>query len=213
MDNFKRIFNNCENGYYGHGTNGDKNVIDSIFKYGLRNSHGSLYYTTISLGPGNQLDESVFDELNNWPHLGAKKIIIISLPLKYHIFDNVSIGTYLKSVEAFSYIPSDDVKNREPLLIDGSYTMPEFVKECYDAQTKEFIDNPKYYEHLSDEEQRKLFETVKYNYIKTLDESCGILEYKDIISHLPYYEFPITDDDINKYMSQQQENSDFHIWN
>lgn len=207
-NNFKLVFNNSKNGYYGHGTNGDKNVIDSIFKYGLRNSHGTLYHTTMTFGPGDQIDENVIDLLNNWPHLNSKKIIILSLPIKYHIYDNLDIGTYLKATEAFSYVPSEEEKAKESLLLDGTYTMPEFIKGCYDVEKKEFIANTKYYENLSIDEQNNLFDIVKQNYIRVLEESCGIFNYKDIINYLPYFEFPVNNEDIEKY---QVEKSNYHM--
>lgn len=215
MNDLKLIFNNLKNGYYGHGTNGNENTLNSIFKYGLRNSHGTLYHTTESLGSGEeilgsgkQINEEVLKKLNNWPHFNLKKIVILSLPLKYHIYDSAAIGTYLKLTEAFSYIPSEEDKVKEPLLIDGSYTMPEFIKGYYDVNTKKFISNPKYYENLSIEEQNKLFDTIKQNYIRILDETCGVLEYKEIVNYLQYFKFPITDEDIEKY---QREKSNYHM--
>ena len=208
MNDFKLIFNNLKNGYYGHGTNGNENILNSIFEYGLRNSHGTLYHTTISLGPGEQINENILELLNNWPHLNSKKIVIISLPLKFHIYDSAGIGTYLKSTEAFSYIPNDEARFKEPLLIDGSYTMPEFIKGYYDVNTKKFIFNPNYYEDLSIEEQNKLFDIIKQNYIRALDETCGILEYKEIINYFQHFEFPVTDDDIEKY---KKEKLNYHL--
>ena len=79
-------FTNKENAYYGHGTNGDDEIINSIFNNGLRCSHESLYYTSMNLGMGSEtLFDSQKELLNNWPHLNAKRIVIASIPLKYHI--------------------------------------------------------------------------------------------------------------------------------
>lgn len=198
LEDLKKILNNNENGYYGHGTNGDEVVINSIFKNGLRCSHGSMYFTTCVFGRSEDIDESIYEQLNNWPHLEADKVIILSMPIKYNILESPGIGTYQQGSYAFCY----DVDGNENLA-PGKYVMPEFVIGCYNAQTKEFERNSKYYELLSQEEQKKVFEQVKKNYVKTLEEACGLEIYRDMLKILPQFKFPLTDEECEKLVNAE----------
>ena len=200
LEDLKKILNNNENGYYGHGTNGDKDVIDSIFKNGLRCSHGSMYFTTCVFGRPEDIDESIYEKLNNWPHLEADKVVIVSLPIKYNILESPGMKTYHQGSYAFCY----DVEGDENLA-PGKYVMPEFVVGCYNAQTKEFERNSRYYELLPQEEQDKVFEQVKKNYAKTLEEACGLETYREALKSLPQFQFPLTDEECEKLTNVEPE--------
>lgn len=188
--NFNIIFNNTNNCYYGHGTRGNVDKINSIFNNGLRCSNNSMYFTTCNLGFGGEIEDEFCEMMDNWPHLEADKIVVISLPKKLHILDILDLGTYNQATNAFCY----EVAGKENLT-QGKYVMPEFILGCYDATTKTFEKNNKYYELLPQEEQDKLFEKVKENYAQTIEDACGLEYYKEVLKNLPEWEFPLTDEE------------------
>ena len=66
--NFNIIFNNTNNCYYGHGTRGNVDKINSIFNNGLRCSNNSMYFTTCNLGFGGEIEDEFcecYEELRN----------------------------------------------------------------------------------------------------------------------------------------------------
>lgn len=191
LENMNNILNNNQNAYYGHGTNGDIDTINSIFNIGLRCSHGSMYFTTCVLGRGGELGNDIFEMLNNWPHLEAEKIIIVSAPIKYNILDTASLHTYHLAANAYCY----QIEGR------GNFVMPEFVVGCYDAKTKTFSQNTKYYELLPKEEQTKLFEQVKKNYAETIENACGLEYYKGLLEELPGWEYPLTEEETHNLIN------------
>ena len=193
--NINEVLNNGSNAYYGHGTNGDMNIINSIFNIGLRCSHGSMYFTTCTLGKGGEMDDDIIKMLNKWPHLSAEKVVIVSEPIKYNIIDSPSLGTYHLTTNAYCY----EIEGK------GNYVMPEFLIGYYDAPTKTFNKNPRYYELLSEEEQKILFDKVKLNYFNTIENACGIEYYREIIKDLPEFEFPLTDDEVASLMSRKSD--------
>ena len=140
---------------------------------GLRCSHKELYYTSEVLGIGGQIEESTIHMLDNWPHQNSKRVVIISIPNKYRIFSNQSLGTYGLEHAAYCYSPFQD---------DSVYIYPEFVYGYYDAIEKKFVRNPIYYDRLAKSDQNALFETIRNRYIYIVDECIGLKRYKDIIS-------------------------------
>jgi len=200
LEDLKKILNNNENCYYGHGTNGGKAVIDSIFKNGLRCSNNSLYFTSCVFGRPEDIDESIYEQLNNWPHLEAEKVVIVSLPVHFHILETPGLGTPKQAYDAFCYRVTDN-----EIVSQGKYVMPEFIVGCYNAQTKEFERNSRYYELLSSEEQTKVIEQIKKNYAQTLEEACGLEYYKELISKLPQFQFPLTDEECEKLTNVEPE--------
>ena len=201
--NINNVLNNEENMYYGHGTGIDSpEITNSIIKNGLRCSHGSLYYTSVALGIGNHIEKEEIDMLKNWPHKNSKIIIIVSLPIKYKILDNPSIGTYNMADAAFYYIPNENIR-KEYDLTNSPYVMPEFIAGYYDANNDSFTPNLRYYEKLSKEKQEKLFKQVKQNYLNIIEEGCGIEEYQAILADLGY-EFPLTQEEIIKYSKAKE---------
>ncbi len=194
--NIKEIFDNENNVYYGHGTGTTSlSVINSIMNNGLRCSHESLYFTSVALCMGNNVDDKIISLMKNWPHKNSQIIIIVSLPIKYIIIDSISIGTYNCANSAYYYVPS--IESREKYrLTESNYVMPEFIKGYYDSLNDRFVSNPKYYEFLSFDEQKKIFEKVKFNYITVINNTCGIKKYREIIESLDMGEFPLTDEDI-----------------
>ena len=194
----KTIFNNSENMYYGHGIgNLSYDIVNSIMNNGLRCSHGSLYYTSIALCMGNLVTDDVINLMNNWPHKSSTIIVIVSLPNKYNILESIGLGTYNCLNAAFYYIPSKDMQEKYSLT-NSNYVMPYFIKGYYDSVNNKFISNPKYYENLSLDEQTKIFELVKFNYISIINSGCGILKYRKVVNELAGYEFPLSNEEIEE---------------
>lgn len=201
--NINKVLNNPENMYYGHGTGTDnQEITNSIIKNGLRCSHGSLYYTSVTLGMGTHIEETEIEMMKHWPHKNSNIIIVVSLPIKYKIIDSPGIGTYNMADAAFYYTPSKITGEHENLN-DSSYVMPEFIAGYYDARKDSFTQNPRYYEKLSIEEQQNLFDKVNQNYFNIIEEGCGIEKYQEIISDLGY-DFPLTSDEIIKYKKKRE---------
>lgn len=186
MRNINEIFSNSQNIYYGHGTglsgNG-LNVVKLICDNGLRCTHKQLNYTTIALGFGGNIDESVSDMLDNWPYANSKKIIIISVPAKYRIFESTKLHTQGLEHIAYCYNPLQDG--------GGFHVIPEFIYGCYDADKKKFVKNPRYYEFLPKQEKDAVIKVVRTRYVDFLQESAGLKRYKDIMSEeFPQLELP-----------------------
>ena len=199
-----KILNNTQNMYFGHGTRTeDSKVIQSIMKYGLRCSHGSLYFTSIALGIGSQIAESEQEMFKKWPHNDSKIIVIVSLPLQYKIIDLVGTATYNQVDAAFYYIPYE-VTRKNFSLTNSPYVMPEFIVGYYDARNDSFTSNPIYYENLQEHEQSNLLNKVKENYFNIIDSSWGIEEYKDAIKELGW-DFGLTEEELKNFQRRKQE--------
>lgn len=199
-----KILNNTQNMYFGHGTRTeDSKVIQSIMKYGLRCSHGSLYFTSIALGIGSQIAESEQEMFKKWPHNDSKIIVIVSLPLQYKIIDLVGTATYNQGDAAFYYIP-DEVTRKNFSLTNSPYVMPEFIVGYYDTRNDSFTSNPIYYENLQEHEQSNLLNKVKENYFNIIDSSWGIEEYKDAIKELGWG-FGLTEEELKNFQRRKQE--------
>ena len=199
-----KILNNTQNMYFGHGTRTeDSKVIQSIMKYGLRCSHGSLYFTSIALGIGSQIAESEQEMLKKWPHNDSKIIVIVSLPLQYKIIDLVGTATYNQGDAAFYYIP-DEVTRKNFSLTNSPYVMPEFIVGYYDARNDSFTSNSIYYENLQEHEQSNLLNKVKENYFNIIDSSWGIEEYKEVSKELGW-DFGLTEEELKNFQRRKQE--------
>lgn len=189
-------FSNKENIYYGHGIGAERqDVIDSIFKYGLRCSHEQLDFTTIPFGEGSDtLFKDNEETMNNWQHKGSKQIIIASVPRDYHLLD---AGTLYGKRQAAFYNYFSQEEANELGLAQGYYLKPEFVRGVYDANSRSFVSNAKYYENLSPEEQNKLFAEVKKQYIDLLKGSQWTLEeYAGIMKRTMGIDIPLTAEEI-----------------
>ena len=185
-ENINEILNNSENIYYGHGTGKNNNqILPSILKDGIRCSHGDLYYTTVILGIGGEIETSTVKKLKNWEHKESNYIVIASLPLDYLIIDGEV--AYQKRFSAFYHKPNESDS--------APYLIPEFIAGYYNANEDTFIKNPRYYENLSKEEQEKIFNQVKVNYYDTIKETYGIEEYKQILNSLKR-KFPLSETEI-----------------
>ena len=199
-ENLPNIFNEKNNSYFGHGTVGNEDIINSIFNNGLRCSHNQLYFTSIEFGAGSDVGiENIKSKMDNWPHNDAKKIVIVSLPSEFYLINSGVL--YTKSDNAYAYNISKD----EALKLNispGKYIRPEFIKGYYNTDDNIFYENPKYYKKLSEEEQKHIFEQLKQNYLDTIS-AFGIYEYKEFCSEYNR-SFPISDEEINSYINKEK---------
>ena len=206
------ILNNPNVCYYGHGTGAslDDN-IDSIFKNGLRCSHGSMYYTTVPLGIGTQISEKEKNILDNWEHLDSKYIVIVGIPIGYELVESYSRGLSDRYM-AFNYIPTKEQRDKYNLT-ESPYILPEFIVGYYNANDKTFVSNPKYYEKLSIEEQKEIFDKIKENFFRAIDSSYGIDSYKSMIESFKWNNFPLRDDEIENFkkLYKSDENINLNI--
>lgn len=201
MDN-KEIgnkFSNRSNSYLGHGIGEySKEKVESIFDNGLRCSHGQLSFTTISLGEGSEnLFKENFELMNNWQHKDSKQIVIASIPTKFRLLDIIGTPLYGKQDAAFyNQISQEEARRLD--ISEGYYLKPEFIMGMYDADNNEFISNERYYENLKEEEQDKIFNEVKKQYIDILRESgFSFSEYSELLEEVNF-ENPLTQKEITQ---------------
>lgn len=143
---------------------------------------------------------TLFDEsesrFENWGHRSTK-IIIVSLPSKYTVIHPMAGDLEKIGPQAFyDYITTEEAAklNIQP----GIYLKPEFVMGIYDSKSKTFINNEKYYEKLSLEEQTALFEQVKENYIQEIKSmDMDLEEYVEMIEQIGW-ESPLSKEEIEE---------------
>lgn len=160
----REIFNNNNELYFGHGTPGGEDVVNSILEIGLKakdpeivrmymDTLRGLSSTTFEWGEGrNAMFDKIKDELDNWPHKESDNIIIVSAPKEYRLSRIAEGDPY----EAF-YIGNEE---------KGYYVRPEFIKGVYNSNTHSFTLNENFYRNLSEEKQLNLFKEVKQRFIK-----------------------------------------------
>lgn len=202
-------FANEGNQYYAHGIGAyDKNVIKSIFENGLRCSHNELYWTVLEFGKGS---DSLFREkealMNNWEHKGSKHIMIASLPEVFHLLDVKGTALFQKRHAAFYNNISPEEASKLGIS-PGLYLKPEFIMGMYDAEKKDFVVNDRYYENLPEEEQRKILEDVKKQYIDIISNSDWTLaEYAQILEDIGI-ECPLTPEEISNDGKEIEQQTD-----
>ena len=190
-------FANEKNMYYAHGIGAySEDVVNSIFKNGLRCSHNELYWTVVEFGEGS---ESLFREkeemMSNWEHKGSKHIIIVSLPEIFHLLDVKGTALFQKRHAAFLNSISEEQAD-ELGIAKGLYLKPEFVMGMYDTIKKDFVVNDRYYENLPEEEQKRVLDDVKKQYIDTIEHSDWTLaEYAQILQDVGV-KCPLTPEEI-----------------
>ena len=198
LKDIEKKFANQANQYYAHGIGVyDEKVIKSIFENGLRCSHNELYWTVLEFGKGS---DTLFKEkeelMNNWEHKGSKHIIIASLPEIFHLLDVKGTPLFQKRHAAF-YNHISQEKANELGIAPGLYLKPEFIMGMYDANKKDFIVNDRYYENLPEQEQKRVLEEMKQQYIETIENTGWTLEeYEQILDDIDM-EFPLTQEEIS----------------
>lgn len=153
-----------ETGYiwFGHGTgrmgNSDE-VVDSIFREGLRTKDNSLYFTAIGLSTPTpelkkqykELDlpeptiERLKNQFNNWEHLDSKKIIIARIPTEY--VNNMGDRSDREG-EMFGAFYNQKL---QPNGKKTNYLSPKFIVGCFDVEKQAVRLNKNFEQTLSEE--------------------------------------------------------------
>ena len=195
------VFKSEQDFYFGHGTAGGEQVISSILESGLMtvnpeaiqayvNTLRGLDSTTIVFGEGSN---SLFNEqknlLDNWPHKGSKDIVIISIPRKY-VLRNTEVGL----VDLYEPFYTGSIE-------EGYKLRPEFIKGIYNADSHSFTLNDNFYQNLNPEQQKKLFDTIKQQYIRLYAEH-SIVSPKAVKKTLPLNETELEQVTIEWYKIQ-----------
>lgn len=152
-----------EDGYFvlGHGTGRTTNsddIVQSIFKNGLRTKDNSLYYTTIGLDTKDI--NALKTKLCNWYHCNSKKIILIRIPIKYINVIGSSADLDGEKYGAFM------VKHEEGGRLIN-YLDPKFIVGCFDAENQYFEMNESFEEILTESSIDKLIKQYKESLEKT----------------------------------------------
>lgn len=195
------IFSDGQELYFGHGTSGGEEVINSIFEIGLKtvnpeaitaysNTLRGLDSTTIAFGEG---EDSLFSEqkdlLDNWTHKASNNIVIVAIPKKYALRNTeVRLADLYESY----YVGSKE---------EGYRLRPEFIKGVYNSDSHSFTLNDNFYQNLEPEQQNKLFEEIKQKYIKLYAEHSMVSPEK-VKSSLPLNETEIEQVSIEWYKKQ-----------
>lgn len=93
-----------------------------------------------------------------------------------------------------NYIPQEEATKLG--IAQGYYLKPEFVRGVYDANDGSFTQNDRYYENLTPEEQKELFDEVKRQYIDLLKGSQWTLEEYAEILESNGWKNPLTQEEI-----------------
>lgn len=169
------VFNNEETLYWGHGTPGDDEVINSILQMGLKvkdpkavAGYGfhleGLTSTAVILGLGkDDLFDTVSEQLNNWPHKNSENIVIISLPKEY-LLPKLEISSNVDAYEQF-YIGNEE---------DGYKLRPEFIRGVYNSVNHSFTFNENFYENFPDEKKGEFFNELDNSYIQSYAEKTHL---------------------------------------
>lgn len=195
------IFKSEQDLYFGHGTTGGEEVINSILEKGLMTVDSKevkgymatlteLMSTAILFGRGT---ETLFSDkkylLDNWPHKGSRDVIIISIPEKYAL-RNTEVG--LADLYKTFYTGSEE---------KGYKLRPEFIKGIYNADTHTFTPNDNFYQNLEIEQQERLFNEIKQQYIRLYAEHSQVAPEK-AQKPLPLNETELEQAEIEWYKKQ-----------
>lgn len=167
----------------GHGTgrSGDSDeVVNSIFREGLRTKNNSLYNTTIGLStptpeikedyaksgmPEPSLDR-LKDVLNHWQHLDSKKIIIVRIPTEYI---NMMGDRGDADGELFRAFYQERVQPNGKVTY---YLDPKFIVGCYDVEKQMVRVNSGFEKEFTEE----TIVAMKAGYKKALEKTEKRLE-------------------------------------
>lgn len=161
-----------EEGYLclGHGTGrrgNSEEIVDSIFKQGIRTKDGSLYYTTIGLDIPST--EVLKEKLNNWQHQDSKKVILARIPTEYINMLGESGDLDGERFGAFTVERVDDTGKAI------SYLDPKFIIGCYDVEKQMVRLNRSFERTLSE----TTIQQLRQNYIKAVEKTKARLKRMD----------------------------------
>ena len=167
IEEFKELLTDPNFEYYLHGTGGgdvelQQNIINSIFKKGLRASHGSMFWTTVSYGTGRRVEkdwDKMIDDMNHWQHQDSKNIIIVRIPVKYMIEG----APEDQGERDFAIYNEEFDQDKEQVT---RFINPKFVVGCYSAKSGKLMLNPNFEKELTPETEKELQE----KYVKGMAE-------------------------------------------
>lgn len=172
---------------FGHGTGGNNTeVIDLIFKNGLRASHTSIFYTSIGLDVDEEL--KIFkNKLDNWQHLNSENIILMKLPNKYFNIYGDSMDLGCEKTGAFVNQKIDEKGNIT------YYLDPKFILGAYNRISGKVRINPKFEFQLTEktiqELDEKLFKVQEKVRIKNEGLSANNLPSIDQTRQVQKFEY------------------------
>lgn len=145
--------------YFGHGTGraGDSDeVVQSIFRQGLRAKDNSLYWTSNELGQGGAISwEKLKEILDTWEHMDSKKIILIRLPIE---FVNV-IGNEPDAAEQLhAFYVQNGIRGNGR---EQNYVNTKFIIGCYNVDEQMIEINPNFEQELTEETLESLREGLE----------------------------------------------------
>lgn len=153
-----------ETGYFwlGHGTgtleNSDE-IVNLIFKNGLRTKDNSLYYTTIGLDV--QSLSNLKTRLHNWPHLFSQNIILLRLPIMF-----INCLGNIADLDGERYGAFyNEKKSPEGKIV--YYLDPKFIVGAYNTQTGKILLNKYFEKNLS----KSTLNTLKEKYKIVLERT------------------------------------------
>lgn len=169
-----------ESGYMcvGHGTGRSGNsdeIVDAIFKKGLRTKDNSLYFTSIVLStPTPELIkqyeemgipkptlESLRQQLNNWQHQDSKKIIIARIPTEY--VNTMGDRSDLDGEMFGAFMNEEHQENGKSTY----YLDTRFIVGCFDVDTQTVRLNKAFERTLSQRTIKQLHEEYSKIVTKT----------------------------------------------
>lgn len=188
-----------ETGYIclGHGigrSGNNDDVVDSIFKEGLRTKDNSLYYTTVVLTtPTPEIIENYKEqglvpptitklekELNNWQHQDSKKIIIARIPCKY--INQSGNRSDLDGEMYGAFMIEKNTKSGKTV----NYLNTKFILGCYDVEKQMVRINKSFEKEISKETIKRLKNGYKEALLKTknrlerMEQNNNLLEEQPI---------------------------------
>lgn len=153
-----------ETGYFwlGHGTgtleNSDE-IVNLIFKNGLRTKDNSLYYTTIGLDV--QSLSNLKTRLHNWQHLFSQNIILLRLPIMF-----INCLGNIADLDGERYGAFyNEKKSPEGKIV--YYLDPKFIVGAYNTQTGKILLNKYFEKNLS----KSTLNTLKEKYKIVLERT------------------------------------------
>ena len=180
LEELESLFSESGYAFLCHGTgrtgNSDE-VVDQIFSEGLRTKDNSLYFVTIGLstptpetkeahrklGIKEPTMEELKTQLDNWPHLDSKKIIIARLPLEY--INNIGDRSDLDGERFGAFY----IQRIQPGGTSRNYLDPRFIVGCYDALKQLVRLNRSFERTLSEQTIKRLSDGYKIALEKTKD--------------------------------------------
>jgi hypothetical protein len=185
---------------FGHGTGGNNiEVVNSIFKNGLRASHTSIFYTSIGLEVDKDL-KKFKAKLDNWQHLDSENIILMKLPNQYFNILGDSMDLDCERTGAFVNQRVDEKGNIT------YYLDPKFILGSYNRNTGQVTINPSFEFQLTEQSIQQMTEKLSKIKEKVKRKNEGLFQQVNDLSEIyqtttensmPSYDYNNSEFDIN----------------